>query len=103
MELRREADQIEPTLQLDEMPVKRSRSTTDRRICPHCDTSVSKRTYYRHKQLFYEVSSNSWTKDKELDMVDYEEDYFDDTSESFVGSLDGKSNVSGNYDFQVRI
>ena len=31
-------------------------------FCPHCQEKVSKSTYYRHREKYYDVRSNEWEK-----------------------------------------
>ena len=40
-------------------PIKR-RSTTTRKLCPHCGKHVLKKTYIRHRRLYYDPSTDSW-------------------------------------------
>lgn len=44
----------------------RKRSLDTRRFCPHCNQSVSKRTYYRHRRANYSSSTKTWQKDADL-------------------------------------
>lgn len=44
----------------------RKRSLGTRRFCPHCNQSVSKRTYYRHRRANYSSSTNTWQKDADF-------------------------------------
>lgn len=34
----------------------------DRRVCPHCDKSVSYKTYKAHKRLYYDAFGDTWTR-----------------------------------------
>ena len=33
-------------------------------LCSHCDEYVSKRTYYRHKRLYFDTQSRKWCKER---------------------------------------
>ena len=33
-----------------------------RTFCPHCEEAVSKSTYYRHREKFYDVRTGEWRK-----------------------------------------
>ena len=37
-----------------------SSAKNKRIVCPHCRLSLSRRTYYRHKRLFYSSVTHSW-------------------------------------------
>ena len=64
------------------------------RICPHCSQSVSERTFYRHKRLFYSYSTKTWQTEGTETGYDHEEaaaeedvEEFDEVdSDSFPGS-----------------
>lgn len=42
-------------------PAKRQRSLL---LCGHCDAYLSKSTYYRHRELYFNPASLKWTKDR---------------------------------------
>ena len=50
------------------MEIHRSMSSSivvrrvDRRVCPHCDRSVSYKTYKAHKRLYYDAFEDNWTR-----------------------------------------
>ena len=50
----------------DHAPSVRKRSLDTRIFCPHCNQSVSERTYYRHKRANYSSSTKTWQKEAEL-------------------------------------
>lgn len=63
-----------------------------RHHCPHCDEKVSLSTIHRHKQLFYDERTHTWTKLKEdpgaSDSDDQEFD-FDGFNSPYQSSLEG--------------
>ena len=42
-----------------DQPAEKKRRLT-KTLCPHCDTYVSKSTWYRHYREFYNTSTDSW-------------------------------------------
>ena len=64
-----------------ESTAKRVQPSDTRRICPHCAESVSERTYYRHKRLYYSSSTRTWQteprKDREEELETWSADEFD--------------------------
>ena len=50
-----------------ESTTKRIRPSDTRRICPHCAESVSERTFYRHKRLYYSSSTKMWQTEARKD------------------------------------
>ena len=37
-----------------------------RHFCPHCEETVSLSTIHRHKQLYYDERTHSWTKSTQV-------------------------------------
>lgn len=46
--------------QIQGRPSKRRKRTWGDVFCPHCSKTVSKTTYYRHRQAFYNRFTNVW-------------------------------------------
>ena len=38
----------------------------DRRLCPHCDESVSVKTYKAHRRMYYDPTSDKWSHRRTL-------------------------------------
>lgn len=56
------------------MPPKKKLLGADGRVhCPHCEETVGKRTYWRHKRLYYDSSTDQWQTDRER-ITDSEEE-----------------------------
>ena len=49
-------------------------STTKRYFCDHCEQELSKTSYFKHKRLFYDRTSESWQKERV---------HYNDSSEDF--------------------
>lgn len=62
-----------------------------RHYYPHCDEKVSLSTIHRHKQLFYDERTHTWTKSKQdPDVTDSEDDQeLDGLNSSYQSSLEG--------------
>lgn len=45
-----------------------------RHYCPHCEEKVSLSTIHRHRQLYYNASTHTWTKQKQNDVISDSED-----------------------------
>ena len=46
----------------DTMSEKKVPRRWQRAFCPHCEDTVSKSTYYRHREKYYDVRSGEWAK-----------------------------------------
>ena len=49
-------------------------STTKRYFCDHCEQELSKTSYFKHKRLFYDRTSERWQKERV---------HYNDSSEDF--------------------
>ena len=38
-------------------------------LCGHCDEYVSKRTYYQHRRLYFNVASRKWSKNRVFNLI----------------------------------
>ena len=54
-----------------------------RHFCPHCEENVSLSTIHRHKQLYYNARSHTWTKSTG-DEVSSDSDQDDGGHDSFI-------------------
>ena len=82
------------------MPAKKKLLGADGRVyCPHCKETVGKRTYWRHKRLFYNSSTDQWQSDGER-ISDSDEEpvhsFPTDGEQSFVELDDHAGDDSGN-------
>ena len=69
--------------------VKRRRS-----YCEHCETDVSKSTFYRHKSRFFDVSTGTWIKASEAHIDSYSSSSSDSEEDrSFHGDCFGEPEV----------
>ena len=44
-------------------------------FCPHCEQCLSKKTFKRHKYLYFDIATNEWTK--EAAVVSEDDEPFD--------------------------
>ena len=57
--------------------------------CPHCEETVSKTTYYRHKASYFDENTRKWRRivaDTECDSSD---------SDTLLFGVDGRDDVGG--------
>ena len=52
------------------LPAKKKLLGADGRVyCPHCEETVGKRTYWRHKRLYYNSSTDQWQTNHERERI----------------------------------
>ena len=69
-----------------------------RHFCPHCEEIVSLSTIRRHKQLYYDESSHTWTKASDRDRVESDSDHSDADYEAierpYESSIEGIMSIA---------
>ena len=58
-----------------------------RHYCPHCEEKVSLSTIHRHRQLYYDTSTHTWTKQKQIS--DSEDEQVNDLVSPYESSAEG--------------
>lgn len=62
-----------------------------RRLCPHCDESVSLKTYKSHRRMYYDSSNDTWSHrqrfEEQLSSPDSDDDKASESPPHTIGEM----------------